>query len=530
MTNPFTRTVRLPAARTLSWRPLAALIVLPVLVMGLFLWAFWSPESNHGAAKAAVVNNDRPVTVDGQTIPLGRQMAAGLTTSSAAYTWLLTDADDARDGLARGDYSAVVTIPEDFSAKATSSANPDPMTAGQAEVRVQTSNATGVADPLVSTQIAQIVLRTLNQQVVETYLDKVYLSFATMHDQLGKAADGASQLAAGADELAAGADQLTSGTGQLADGLNNAQSHVSAARSAASDLQRRLQLPSPQPTPPITQIERLASGVDAAASGANRIDGGARELAGGLHQLSGGAHQLADQLARGRDQVPVYSDAERDRLTDVAATPAIAITDATDVGAAVAAVAITLALWASALSTYVMTRALPPEVLTARRSTRRIVSAAAGLGATVAVLAALTLCLVLIPILDLSIARWAALFAATTLAALTFVALNQAAVAVFGRGGRFVSIAVLVVAVVTSLTSTIPAALHAIGGYLPTHSAIVALRGVIIGSGTAGSGVIQLAVWLIGAAAATLLITERRRTLGGRQLRIGRVPPPSPVP
>ncbi|WP_231388045.1 YhgE/Pip family protein [Mycobacterium sp. 360MFTsu5.1] len=139
----------------LLWRSWFGLLLLPVLVMVLFLWAFWAPESNHGAAKAAVVNNDKPVTVNGQTIPLGRQLASNLTTSKAAFTWILTDAADARDGLARGDYGAVVTIPEDFSAKATSSASSNPLNAGQAEVRVQASNATGVADPLVTSQIAQ---------------------------------------------------------------------------------------------------------------------------------------------------------------------------------------------------------------------------------------------------------------------------------------------------------------------------------------------------------------------------------------
>ncbi|WP_100521030.1 YhgE/Pip family protein [Mycobacteroides abscessus] len=524
MIRAFAHASRPSTAAPLTWRTWAGLILLPVLVMSLFLWAFWSPQTNHGAAKAAVVNNDQPVTVNGQTIPLGRQLAANLTTSSVGYTWVLTDADDARDGLARGDYGAVVTIPENFSARATSSASPDPMNAGQAEIRVQTSNATGVADPLVSTQIAQIVLRTLNEQIVATYLDQVYLSFGTIHDQLDKAATGAAQLADGADELAAGAGELTAGTGELSAGLNKAQVQVGAARRAVTDLQRQLQLPPPPPIPPVTQIERLAAGLDTAASGATRIDAGARQLDGGISQLSSGAHELADQLAQGRDQVPVYDKAERDRLAHAAAIPAVAITDTVNLGAAVAAVAVTLALWACALSTYITTRALPPAVLTSRQPTRRIVAGAALPGVVVAVLAALTLSLILIPVLHLNPARWVALLGVTTLTAVTFTALNQAAVAVLRRIGRFASIAVLVVAIVTSLISTIPATLHSIGTYLPTHAAILALRGVITGSHTTGSGLIQLGAWLLGAAVVTLLITEQRRTLGSRQLRLGRFP------
>lgn len=524
MIKPFANSARASASGPLTWRTWAGLVMLPILVMSLFIWAFWSPETNHGAAKAAVVNNDQPVSVNGQIVPLGRELAGNLTHSESAYSWVLTDADDARDGLARGEYGAVVTIPENFSAKATSSAGNNPLEAGQAELRVQTSNATGVADPLISTQIAQVVLRTLNQQIVETYLDNVYLSMSTMNDKLGEAADGAAQLAAGADELKAGAAQLSSGSGQLAAGLGDAQSKASAA---AAPLR---QLPAPPPgalSGAASQIEQVASGLDSAANGANQVHDGAQELESGLGQLSDGAHQLADQLAQGRDQVPVYDQAQRDRLKGVAATPAVAITDNTDVGAAVAAVGAALALWACALGTYVITRAVPAAVLTSRERTWLIVARAAMPGMTVAVLASVALSLILIPILNISAERWFAVEGVILLTALTFMALNQSVTAIFKRPGRFASITVLVLALVTSLMSTIPAALHTVGNYLPTHAAILALRGVIIGSDIAITGLLQLAVWLVVGALTTVLVTEQRRVLSGKQLRLGAVLSPA---
>lgn len=516
MIKPFANSAR-AAAGPLTWRTWVGLVMLPILVMSLFLWAFWSPQTNHGAAKGAVVNNDQPATVNGKLFPLGRELAANLTHTQAAYTWVLTDAGDAKNGLARGDYGAVVTIPKNFSAKATSSAGTNPTEAGQAELRMQTSNATGVADPLISTQIAQVVLRTLNQQIVQTYLENVYLSFSTIHDQLGKAADGATQLAAGADKLKTGAGQLSSGTGQLASGLGNAQSQVSAA---TAPLQ---QLPAPPPGGPLSQIEQLALGLNAAANGANQVNNGAHQLKGGIDELSDGAHRLAAQLAQGRDQVPVYSKAEREHLKNVAAIPSVAVTDNTDIGAAVAAVAVALALWACALGTYVITRAVPAAVLTSRERTWLIVARAALPGAIVAVLAAFALSSILIPILHIAVVRWFQLLGVTLLTALTFIALNQALTAIFKRPGRFTSIAVLVLALVTSLMSTIPAALHTIGNHLPTHAAILALRGVIVGSDVTATGVAQLAAWLAAAGLVTILVTERRRVLGSKQLRLGSV-------
>jgi len=75
MIKPFANSARASASGPLTWRTWVGLVVLPILVMSLFLWAFWSPEQNHGAAKAAVVNNDQPVTIDGKLLPLGRELA-----------------------------------------------------------------------------------------------------------------------------------------------------------------------------------------------------------------------------------------------------------------------------------------------------------------------------------------------------------------------------------------------------------------------------------------------------------------------
>lgn len=59
--------------------------------------------------------------------------------------------------------------------------------------------------------------------------------------------------------------------------------------------------------------------------------------------------------------------------------------------------------------------------------------------------------------------------------------------------------------------------------YLPTHAAILALRAVIIGSDIAVTGIAQLTAWLVAGVLATVLVTERRRALSSKQLRIGSV-------
>ena len=63
-----------------SWWTAVGLVLVPLLIGGLLVWALWKPDERLDRIEAAVVNQDEPVTVDGQTVPLGRQLAAGLVT------------------------------------------------------------------------------------------------------------------------------------------------------------------------------------------------------------------------------------------------------------------------------------------------------------------------------------------------------------------------------------------------------------------------------------------------------------------
>ena len=57
---------------------LAALIFVPLIVVGTLMWGLWNPTDRLDNVTAAIVNNDEPVTINGQLTPLGRLLTAGL--------------------------------------------------------------------------------------------------------------------------------------------------------------------------------------------------------------------------------------------------------------------------------------------------------------------------------------------------------------------------------------------------------------------------------------------------------------------
>jgi len=264
-------TLPIERARTrkpITWLTILGVLLLPAAVGGILVAALQNPTERLESMTAAIVNLDEPVTIDGQVTPLGRQLSAGLVDGSddldSNLTWVISNEDDARDGLADGSYQAVVTIPEDFSRAATSagtaiadgggSASND---AEKATITVTTPPDGLVADDLITSQIASAATSTMGTMLSEATMSNVLVGYTTLGDQIGEAADGALQLADGARDAATGAAAIPDGAAQLATGAGG-------LASGASD---------------------LATGLDTIAATTRQIAGGATELGNGL--LSG---------------------------------------------------------------------------------------------------------------------------------------------------------------------------------------------------------------------------------------------------
>ena len=63
---------------TRSWLTALILLLVPLLVGGGLVWGTSRADAGLKGVQAAIVNNDEMVTVNGQVMPLGRQLAAEL--------------------------------------------------------------------------------------------------------------------------------------------------------------------------------------------------------------------------------------------------------------------------------------------------------------------------------------------------------------------------------------------------------------------------------------------------------------------
>ena len=313
------------------WRAVAVAL-LPLMILGLLISALWNPQERLDTVKAAIVNLDEPVKVNGQTVPLGRQLAAGLVSggetadapageaaavpaSDASYDWEISDEATAADGLADGTYAAVVTIPKGFSAAATSFSGDDPAEARQATIDVASPANGRVLDDALAQIVAQTATGVLGSTLTETYVDNVLVGFSTLSEELGKAADGADQLADGANEAGKGAKELASGARQTSEGVSGLGDGVSGLAGGAGEWASGAGQWAAGADQVAAGVGQLADGAGQSASGAADLATGADLLATGTEGVATGARGLADGLAEtsaslhGTDRVPGPAEA-----------------------------------------------------------------------------------------------------------------------------------------------------------------------------------------------------------------------------
>jgi len=279
------------------WISMAGTAVLTAIVVATLTVATSHPEQHRNRLAAAVVNNDAPVTVKGQYTPLGRELAAKILDAQDTFDWSLMTTETAKTKLADGELAAVVTIPKDFSAKATSMATETPTNARRAIVHVQTAKTTGVSDAAVTEVVTRSALDAFNNELRENYLDNVYVGLSDMRTQFGKItsgahdlADGAAQLDDGTSAAASGGDELVVGLRKLASGATDLSDGIDQLAGGASDLHSGTTLLA-------AHASQLSSATGGVASGAHDLSAGLQTEESGIDGLAAGASQLANGLA-----------------------------------------------------------------------------------------------------------------------------------------------------------------------------------------------------------------------------------------
>jgi putative membrane protein len=280
-----------------------ALMVVPLLYGGAYLWANQNPYDKLSDVPAALVVNDTGATVDGAAVNYGSRVARQAVRGNA-FDWHVVTASAASSGVKSGKYDFVFTIPANFSRSLVSASGSDPE---QAEIVMTTNDTNSYLATTIAGQAATTMRDSVAKEVGKKAASTLLVGMADIRQNLVTAASGASQLASGAASAASGASSLASGTSDLASGASSLASGAASLSSGASS---------------------LSAGLDRLESSTADLPSQTAALASGAQQVADGNRQLADTAdgylaaVDGLSLTDVVSSLQASLPADAALTPA----------------------------------------------------------------------------------------------------------------------------------------------------------------------------------------------------------------
>ncbi|WP_301107220.1 YhgE/Pip domain-containing protein [Sporosarcina sp.] len=303
--------------------PMIAILFIPVLYAGMFLWAFWDPYDHMDQLPVAVVNLDEGADFNEEKLTLGDELADKLV-ESKQFDFQNVTKERADEGLKGQDYYITIEIPENFSEHATTLLDENPQ---KLNLLYKPNEGFNFLSGQIGETAMDRIKAEVNEQIASTYAEQLFDSITEMGEGFGDAADGAgklhdgaikladgtgdlkgylaqlasssvalsdgsTKLAEGANKAAKGANDLSKGLGTLSAGANDLQTGADQAAAGSASLQ--------------AGISEYTAGVDKLASSYAQIGAKEQEFAGGIGNLaekSGGLKNAADQLAAGSQGV-----------------------------------------------------------------------------------------------------------------------------------------------------------------------------------------------------------------------------------
>ncbi|MGZ9643738.1 YhgE/Pip family protein [Bacillus cereus] len=202
--------------------PIIAVLFVPILYAGMFLWAFWDPYKQLDDLPVAVVNLDKGAVFDGKPIEVGKGLVDNLK-DNKSFKWEFVSEKEAKKGMEGRKYYMLVRIPDDFSSNATTLLKDDPKPLNLEYIPNESLN-------FLSSQIGGTAIEKIKGEVAstltKTYAEKMFDSIQDVSKGLADGAEGANKLHDGSSELHDGSSKVTDGlhtlqgkSGEMKDGV-----------------------------------------------------------------------------------------------------------------------------------------------------------------------------------------------------------------------------------------------------------------------------------------------------------------------
>ena len=285
--------------------------LIPALYNIIFLSSMWDPYGQLSDLPVAVVNNDKEVFYNGNSMSIGKDMVSNLK-ENKTLDFHFVDEEEGKKGLENGDYYMVVTLPSDLSEKAASILTDHPE---QMQINYQTSSGHSFIASKMSDSAMTQLKQNVSTNVTETYTKALFNKMVDLKDGMSQAASGSEKLTDGANQLVAGSQTLTTNLHSLADssltfsnGTEQFTKGLSSYVSGVEQLHLGLGTFNSGLVTYTGAVSKLDSGLGQLASKSPELVGGINQLYTGVEAYTGGVSQLNTGLNQFSSGVSAYTN------------------------------------------------------------------------------------------------------------------------------------------------------------------------------------------------------------------------------
>lgn len=284
-----------------------AILLVPLMYAGMFLWAFWDPYDYLDKLPVAVINEDEGADFEGKELRIGDDLVDNLK-DLEELTFDFVDKDQGYADLEDQKYYLLVEIPKDFSENATTLMDDHPKKLMLKYIPNESFN-------FLSSQIGESAVKEIQakiaSEVTKTYAETMFDTIEEIGDGLATAADGSGELDEGVQKIKDGTGDLKEALTTLAsksiefeEGVGRAADGTIQLAEGAQTLSSGLVQMQDATGKFVDASQQLGDGSQALGEGVQQVNGGLTQLEEKNPQLIAGTKQLQNGLTQFEQQLP----------------------------------------------------------------------------------------------------------------------------------------------------------------------------------------------------------------------------------
>lgn len=257
-----------------------AILLIPSIYSCLFLTSMWDPYGDVENLPVAVVNHDVPVEYSGKELSVGSDLVENLEENNS-MAFNVVDEDVAQRGLENGTYYMVITIPENFSANASSLMDDEPK---QMILNYETNPGRNYIAMKMSQSAIKEIVNSISTEITRTYAETLFDVIQDMGDGLEEAYNGTVDMLDGESKLKDGNSEITDNLQKLANSTLTFQEGSDKFVEGLTDY--------------LNGVDNANDGAKKLLSNNLKINDAVGSVAGGISSLKAGSSQLLAGLNR----------------------------------------------------------------------------------------------------------------------------------------------------------------------------------------------------------------------------------------